>query len=542
MSFLLSLRCHAVLLPSLNIAALAFAGSASAQQPNPVPLPGFRSIDGTNNNPFHPNWGAANTELIRKAACAYADGIGAPGGANLPSAREISNRVVAQTGSIENTRSASDFVWQWGQFLDHDLDLTGAAAPSEAFDIRVPTGDPFFDPLGTGLATIGLSRSHFVMSGTPLLRQQINEITAYIDASNVYGSDLPRSLELRMLDGSGRLKTSAGNLLPFNVNGFPNAPTPNDPSFFLAGDVRSNEQVALTAMHTLFVREHNTWATIFGFLLPGSSDEQRYQLARLIVAAEIQVITYEEFLPALLGPGALAPYTGYHPNVDPSIATEFATASYRFGHSMLSPVLQRLDWQWNEIPAGNLPLQQAFFSPSQIIANGGIEPILRGLSRQKAQEVDTMIVDDVRNFLFGPPGAGGFDLASLNIQRGRDHGLPGYNALRQAYGLPPKTSFAEVNADPAVQMRLASVYPSVDDIEPWVGGLAEDHLPNALVGELLRAVLADQFERLRDGDRFWFQIYLPPLLRGIIEHQTLADVIRRNTSIRRISNDVFHTR
>ena len=65
---------------------------------------------------------------------------------------------------------------------------------------------------------------------------------------------------------------------------------------------------------------------------------------------------------------------------------------------------------------------------------GGIAPVLRGLAAQVQQSVDTQIVPDVRNFLFGPPGAGGLDLASLNIQRGRDHGLSDYNSMREASG------------------------------------------------------------------------------------------------------------
>jgi hypothetical protein len=207
---------------------------------------------------------------------------------------------------------------------------------------------------------------------------------------------------------------------------------------------------------------------------------------------------------------------------------------------MLSPTLARLDADGSVIPAGNLPLQQAFFAPAQILNNGGIEPILRGLARQKAQEVDTMIVDDVRNFLFGPPGAGGFDLASLNIQRGRDHGLPGYNALRVAYGLAPRASFAALSSDPAVQTRLSGVYTSVDDVDAWVGGLAEDHVPGALVGELVHAVIKEQFERLRDGDRFWYETYLPQPLRSFVSTQTLARVIERNTRIRGLPADVFH--
>ncbi len=367
----------------------------------------------------------------------------------------------------------------------------------------------------------------------------MNEITAYIDASNVYGSDVLRALELRTLDGTGQLKTSHHELLPFNVNGFPNAPDSNDPSFFLAGDFRANEQVALTAMHTLFVREHNYWAKLFRRDFPSMNGEEVYQFARAVVGAEMQAITYNEFLPILLGPNALEPYTGYNANVNSGIANVFSTAAYRFGHSMLSSVLLRLEANGNPIPEGNLQLADAFFHPNEIIDNGGIEPLLRGLASQVAQDIDGLIIDDVRNFLFGPPGAGGFDLAALNIQRGRDHGLPSYKKVRLDFGLSPATSFADISSDPTVQMSLG-LYSGVPAIDIWVGGLAEEYASGGLVGETFSVILKDQFERLRDGDRFWYENYLSPSAVLWVENQTLARIIRRNTKIKHeIQDNVF---
>jgi hypothetical protein len=199
------------------------------------------------------------------------------------------------------------------------------------------------------------------------------------------------------------------------------------------------------------------------------------------------------------------------------------------GHTLLSSQFQRLRANGQSIPAGPLPLADAFFSPDTFVASG-LAPLLRGLARQPAQEIDPHIVDDVRNFLFGAPGQGGFDLASLNLQRGREHGLPGYNQVRVDFGLPALTSFAEVNPDPGVQAALAAAYATVDDIDAWVGGLSEAHTPGTMVGETLLAILGDQFERARDGDRFWYQIYLPLPFRVLVERSTLARIIRRNTA------------
>ena len=488
----------------------------------------FRSYDGSNNNTSHPEWGRSATPLLRHMLEPhYADGTGAPDVTNMPNARAVSNAVAAQPTSVVSDVGVSDLFWQWGQFLDHDLDLTPGMLPVELFDIPIPPGDPEFDPAGTGGASIPFGRSAYSMLAG--VRQQMNAVTSYIDASNVYGSDPERARELRALDGTGLLKTSAGGFLPFNVNGYANAPSA-DPGYFLAGDVRANEQVGLTALHTLFVREHNWLVERLQRQAPQWGGEQLYQTARAIVSAEIQVITYQEFLPLLLGPDALAPFNGYRPDVEPGIDNAFSTAAYRFGHSMVSDVILRLDRDGNPIAPGNLPLAQAFFAPHEVSVNG-IEPVLRGLAMQRAQELDIFIVDGLRNFLFGAPGAGGFDLAALNIQRGRDHGMQRYNDCRRAVGLAPCASFADVSRDPAIQTRLAAVYDHVDQIDLWVGGLAEDRLPGAMVGELFHAILCNQFERLRDGDRFWYENDFQTWMVGWLQSQSLAKIIRRNTSI-----------
>jgi peroxidase len=502
----------------------------TARYPNEV-----RSVDGSGNNRANSDWGRAGEEFLRRTTVGYEDGRSSPAGGNRPSPRAISNAVAAAQGSRPNQRGASDFVWQWGQFLDHDLDLTTTAQPAEPFNIEIPLGDAHFDPKSTGAATMTLNRSAYAdVAG---VRQQVNGLTAYVDASQVYGSDAERARALRTLDGTGRLKTSAGNMLPFNTAGLANFP-PGE-TFFLAGDVRANEQVGLTALQTLFLREHNFWADDTRRRHPDWSDEQIYQHARAIVGAEMQSITYREFLPVLLGPNALRPYSGYQPQVNVGVENVFATAAYRLGHSLLSANLLRLGPNRQPIAQGNLPLASAFFN-QQALTGVGLEPYLRGLATQRAQELDDQVVDAVRNFLFGAPGSGGFDLASLNIQRGRDHGLPSYNQLRADLGLPRIEHFEDITSDRSVQTKLASVYTSVDDVDAWVGGLAEDHLPGAMVGETFFLVLRDQFERLRDGDRFWHEGYLPPDLLRLVRSQTLAQIIRRNTTIRgEIQDNVF---
>jgi len=521
----------------------------------------FRSIDGTGNNLSHLAWGSAGSDLLRLAPVAYANGVSTPAGTNRPSARVISNAVADQGGQdIISDRLLSAMIYAWGQFVDHDLDLTPSATPAEPFNVTVPSGDPSFDPGNTGTQVIPLNRSlSDPATGTALgnPRQQVNTITAWLDGSQIYGSDAATADKLRTHVG-GRLKTSPGadgitgtkdDMLPLNNSAtFPTGTLPmaNDahlvPSdqLFAAGDVRANENIELTSLQTLFVREHNRIADAIAKANPRMSDEQIYQTARAQVIAELESITYNEWLPALLGPNALRPYRGYNPNVNPGIANEFSTAAFRLGHSMLGDDVEFLGN--NGLPvAEEVPLSQAFFNPP-LLTEHGTDPVLKYLSSDPSSEVDTKVVDSVRNFLFGPPGAGGLDLASLNIQRGRDHGLADYNTIRAAYGLPRVTDFSQITSNVDLQAKLKALYGSVNNIDAWVGMLAEDHVAGSSTGPLVRSVLIDQFTRLRDGDRYWYERTYSGQTLQTLENTTLADVIRRNSTLTNLQSNVFFFR
>ena len=533
---------------------LAFAGN-------------FRSINGSGNNIANPTWGEANTQLLRLANPAYEDGLSVPrGGFNpiLPSARAISNAVSAQSGLVPNSAHASDWIWQWGQFLDHDLDLTPGTDPAESFNVLVPQGDPFFDPFNTGTQEIGLNRSVYINDSNGV-RQQLNQITSFIDGSSVYGSDATRAADLR-LGGMGLLRTSAANnsevLLPLNVNLLDNANDTgifSDEELFIAGDVRANEQVGLMAAHTLFVREHNRLATEIKQRLDANDstlvakrdaaitevgngiddeDDFIYESTRKVVGAKIQKITYEEYLPILLGQNTLTPFSGYDDTVNAGISNEFSTAAFRVGHTQLSPDLLLVDDDGNQ---SSVSLRDSFFNPD-FVKDNGIDSLLLGLASQKAQEVDTLVIDDVRNFLFGPPGAGGFDLVSLNIQRGRDHGLTSYNQTRQALGLGAISTFLELTGgDADLAAKFASIYDSIDDVDLWIGGLAESHINGGLVGQTFSSIISDQFLRLRDGDRFFYLNDLEHIniLDPNFGKTSLSGIIRGNSSITNIQNNAF---
>ena len=509
----------------------------------PAPAPEYRTYDGQGNNRDKSQWGVAQTTYLRENSGAhYSDGIATPAGLDRPSARLISNVLAAQGDvSTEDERGLSTAIYEFGQFLDHDIGLA-QGGDSEDFDILVPTGDPYFDPAETGTALIFLDRSAYDPgTGLSRPREQINTVTAFIDASHIYGSDSERAAWLRTFSG-GKLKarqTEVGEMLPLNDGTQANdnplyLPTE---TLYVAGDVRANEQPGLTTLHIVFLREHNYHAARLAALHADWDDERLYQEARRIVAAEMQHITVNEFLPALLG-HKLPSYRGYNRRVNPSIGNTFATAAYRFGHSQVGPDIDVFDEDFEEVAI--LELADVFFNPAVIPAIGGIDPIVRYMAASKAQRVDNLVVDPLRNFLFGAPGQGGFDLAALNIQRGRDHGLGSYNDVRSDFRLRRVRSFEQITRDPEVAALLELVYGDVNRVDAWVGILAEDHLPGSSVGPTADAVITDQFERLRDGDRFWYQNdQFDRRELAAIESTTLAEVLRRNTGIVGLQDKIF---
>jgi hypothetical protein len=160
-----------------------------------------------------------------------------------------------------------------------------------------------------------------------------------------------------------------------------------------------------------------------------------------------------------------------------------------------------------------------------------LELFLKGLSVEVQEETDLGLVDGMRIAL----------LDAFDIQRARDHGLPDYNTLREAYGLPRVASFAAITSNIAAQNAMAAVYPDINTIDPLVGALAEDHLPGASVGPLVAAGYRVQFERLRDGDRFWYEHDgdFSPVEVAELRQTRLSDVIRRNTKLANLQSDVF---
>ncbi len=486
----------------------------------------FRTTDGSGNNLDQPELNAPGTAFARVGPARFADGVSAL--VDGPNPRTVSNLVVGEgEAATPNAQGLSGMMYAWGQFVDHDLTLGAGDRRIDRLpvriDIEVPPGDPVFpDGSVIPLTRVGIAADSGTDAGHPAIAANI--VTGWHDASMVYGSNAEVAAALRLPDG--RLKTSEGGNLPI-VDGR-----------FAAGDVRAGENPALTALQTLFVREHNFQVDRLQAAHPELNGDQLYETARAIVAAEIARITYAEFLPHLLGPDALAAYAGYDPAVDPRLSVEFAGAAYRWGHSTVSAETERKD-EAGEVTGPELELRDAFFlPPAEFAADGGAGGFLRHLATDLSQAMDARIVEDLRNFLFDPPV--GLDLAAINIQRGRDLGLGTLNQTRAALGLEPYTEFDQITDDTATADALRAAFGTVDQVDLWTGGLSEDLAPGAFVGTTFATIIAGQFERLRDGDRLWYRNQgFDPETLAEIERMRLSDIIRRNTDTAHIQEDAF---
>jgi len=508
----------------------------------------FRSIDGTNNN-LGANkraWGSANIPLLREIPAEYGPN-NSLAGASRPSPREISNLVVDEPVTIFNARGISTVNYLWGQFLDHDITLTPTGT-TESVPIPLPDDEEIFtEPIPFMRSAVHPG------TGTTNVRQQTNLNTCWIDASVVYGSDLARAKWLRTYS-KGKMKTSSGNLLPWNTTtGEKDAPIdPLAPSMandgnktiktFVAGDVRASEHPVLASLHTLFVREHNRICD--QLIARGeTNDEQNYQVARKIVGALIQNITFREFLPSL--GVTLRRYEGYKSYVRPDLTNIFATAGFRLGHSMVADEVLLFDNDCQPMEPDALELDELFWNPDLLVELKP-EAFLKGIAAHTQYETNIKINSVLRNLLFGDPASPvrfGVDLASLNIQRGRDHGLPDYNAVRRFYTGRSAFRFSDISRNDTLAGNLKLLYGNVNDVDLWTGVLSEDLLPGKSIGKLAHEIQRVQFEKLRDGDYYYFENdpYLSWQLKASIRSTRLSDIIKRNTAITNLQANMFFT-
>ncbi|XP_309592.5 chorion peroxidase [Anopheles gambiae] len=497
----------------------------------------YRSLDGSCNNPVpaRSSWGAAGYPFERLLPPAYEDGVWAPrvhssvSGRLLPSARDISVAVFPDVDRRD--RKFNLLLMQFGQFMSHDFTrsasvrigqeevqccnaehsgaLRGEQAHFACMPIAVSPADPFYSRFG--IRCLNFVRLALARDGKCRLGygKQLNRVTHFIDGSAVYGSNEALAASLRTFEG-GRLRSSfptGEELLPFARTRA--ACEPWAKACFRAGDDRVNQIVSLTEMHTLFLREHNRVATALAALNRHWDDERLYQETRRIVGAVMQKIFYNEYLPSIVGHSKARQYglldshgeqtDFYSPDVKPAVFNELSGAAFRFGHSTVDGAFLI---QHRHRRTELVPIQEVFLNPSRLLQRSFFDDFLFSLMDQPQQQLDDSITFGLTRLLFAGRNPFGSDLASLNIQRGRDHALRPYNDYRSWAGLERLTSFEQFGP---VGARLASVYEFPDDVDLWVGGLLEPPTQDgALFGETFAAIISEQFARLKFGDRYYY--------------------------------------
>lgn len=499
----------------------------------------YRSYDGTCNNPSSPKLGQSSTPLIRLLHPDYADGLWAPrvrkDGTPLPSARFVSRSLVPDINQPDIRYS--HLLMQFGQFLDHDLshvpifrfpDNSGIQCCGNGqqviasdlkhpacFPIEVPPGDPYIqgDCMNFVRSTIAPR-----IDCTFGHADQLNQLTHWLDGSQLYGNTNEQAESLREFSG-GRLKATRDSngrmdLLPEDLKD-EDADCPRQGQHcFQAGDKRVNEQIGLTSIHTIFFREHNRIAGELFHLNSHWDDELIYQEARAIVIAEYQHIIYNEWLPIIVGREYLETfqilplyqgyYTGYDASVDGSVSNAFTTAAFRMGHTLVQGMFNLESGSGQTV--GRLVLRDFFNNPHLLRQSGFIDLLNKGLLTQPIQRFDNFVTTELRDHLFQVRGqTGGMDLIALNIQRGRDHGLPSYNEYRDLCRLGKARDFSDLA--PVIHPRkianLQNIYASVDDIDLFIGGIHESPERGAVVGPTFACIIGDQFVRSKKGDRYF---------------------------------------
>ena len=326
----------------------------------------------------------------------------------------------------------------------------------------------------------------------------------------------------------------------------------NEKGCFLAGDARVNENIGLVSMHTLWVRQHNIVADELREQNPNWDGDKVFNEARKINGAIFQKIVYYDYLPLIIG--ELPEYEGYGKSVDATIRLAFSSAAYRFGHSQVEHSWSFLTESFDKKTREDITLQENFFKTTTVFEQG-IEPILFGMTTNSSEKIDTTFVEDLAEKLFVEPGTNGFDnVIARNIQRARDHGLPGYiyyKGLCENRNLsnedPGNFSIFENTIEQSQIDEMKKIYKSIYHVDLYAGGMSEkqDDLP---LGPTFGCILRKQFLSSRDGDRFYFENRKKKENPGAftrrqikeIKKMTLAKVLCNNLSgAEKMREDVF---
>jgi hypothetical protein len=437
----------------------------------------------------------------------------------------------------------------WSEFINNDMQLTSHQDSSheggmEEAHITIPIDDEIMNPGGVEDSRIKYLRTEFISStgtaeGNP--REYPNEVSSWLDGSSIYSSSVEFQDYLRSGEG-GRLKVTdvdGWDMVPGRVTEYVESTTGDNPNLqFFVGDSRNLENIGLTSLQVLFVREHNRLADGLSERNTDWNDEQIFQRTKKLVQAEIQAITYNEYLPSI---GIdLKNYSGYNSSVNPQLSNEYILlAAFAIGSQMADGWLQ-FDEGLNESTSGHLDLRDGFWTTSSLIEAGGIDSTIRGAAYDTQRNMDLAVIPSLRNLMSGAMWGGWMDDCAMDIQRGRDRGLTDYNSLREGLGLERVTNWSDISSDVDSQQKLASAYSDVDSIDAYIGIMAEDRLESSIYGETQQMLVLDQFQRVRDGDRFWYENDAElNSLTSEFNALRLSDIILRNSEIESIQCDIF---
>ncbi|XP_046679008.1 dual oxidase isoform X1 [Homalodisca vitripennis] len=479
--------------------------------------------DGWFNNLAHPEWGAVDGHMTRKSPPAYSDGVYMLAGQDRPSPRKLSTLFMKGDDGMGSLKNRTALLAFFGQVVSSEIVMASeSGCPIEVHQIEIEKCDEMYDKECEGGKSIpfhraGYDRKTGQSPNSP--REQINRVSSWIDGSFIYSTSEAWVNAMRSFKNGTFLSDATGKWPVRNTMRVPlfNQPVPHvlrtlsPERLFLLGDPRSNQNPALLSFGILFFRWHNVMAGRVQRDHPDWNDEEVFQRARRIVIANLQNIVMYEYLPAFLGE-ELPEYEGYKLDTHPGITHTFQSAAFRFGHTMIPPGIYRRDGSCNyrKTHMGNpaLRLCAHWWDSGDVMHESTLEELMLGMASQLAEKEDTVLCSDVRDKLFGPNEFSRRDLGALNIMRGRDNGVPDYNTVRSCYGLPKKKTWEEINPElfeskPELLESLKKAYDGdVNNIDLYIGGMLESH---GGPGELFTAVIREQFLRLRQADRFWFE-------------------------------------
>ncbi|XP_032759985.1 dual oxidase 1 [Rattus rattus] len=509
-------------------------------------------FDGWYNNLMEHRWGSKGSRLQRLVPASYADGVYQPlREPYLPNPRHLSNRVMRGPAGQPSLRNRTVLGVFFGYHVLSDLvSVETPGCPAEFLNIYIPRGDPVFDPDKRGNVVLPFQRSRWDRStgqspSNP--RDLTNQVTGWLDGSAIYGSSHSWSDTLRSFSG-GQLASGPDPAFPRNSQNsllMWMAPDPatgqgGPQGLYAFGAQRGNREPFLQALGLLWFRYHNLCAKRLAQEHPHWGDEELFQHARKRVIATYQNIAMYEWLPSFLKQTP-PEYPGYHPFLDPSISPEFVVASEQFLSTMVPPGVYMRNASChfqgianrNSSVSGALRVCNSYWSREhpKLQRAADVDALLLGMASQIAEREDHVVVEDVQDFWPGPLKFSRTDYLASCLQRGRDLGLPSYTKAREALGLPPVSHWQDINpalsrSNGTVLEATAALYnQDLSRLELLAGGLLESH---GDPGPLFSAIVLDQFVRLRDGDRYWFENNR----NGLFSKEEIEEI--RNTSLRDI--------